>query len=111
VGLNSHNQILKQNRTHAKIYYDRVTSEQSKYIALHIGIFWGIGTFVIKNGDKIMVMLDLQSMYDMLKKNFGVKDTFTVSRINFIKQLSRQRNIDLKYELISTNENQAKILN
>ena len=39
---------VEQTRTHAENYYDLVSTEQSKYIALHVGLFWGIGRFVIK---------------------------------------------------------------
>jgi hypothetical protein len=43
------NKVMKeQKRTQAEYYYDQVPVEQSKYIALHVGIFWGIGRFIIK---------------------------------------------------------------
>ena len=53
----------EQARNHAEYYFDKVSVEQSKYIALHVGIFWSIGKFIIKNGDTILVLLDLKSMY------------------------------------------------
>ena len=34
---------VEQNRNHVDIYKDKVTELQSKYVALHIGLFWGIG--------------------------------------------------------------------
>ena len=40
---------IEQLRDHADIYLDRITDEQSRYIALHVGVFWGIGKFIIKN--------------------------------------------------------------
>ena len=48
----------EEDRDHVEEYLDKVTSEQSKYIALHVGIFWGIGRFVIQNEDTVNVMLD-----------------------------------------------------
>ena len=63
------NDIEKQMRDHPENYFDKVTVEQAKYIALHAGIFWCIGKFIIKNGDAIKVKLDSTSMYDTLKEN------------------------------------------
>ena len=77
---------IEQKREHAEMYVDRVTNEQSKYIALHVGIFWGIGTFVIKNGDTINVMLDLKSMYERLTNNSKSSDDFIDARTDFINQ-------------------------
>ena len=31
---------IEQIREHPEIYWNKVTIEQSKYIALHVGIFW-----------------------------------------------------------------------
>ncbi|WP_245867300.1 hypothetical protein [Candidatus Nitrosotalea bavarica] len=33
----------EESRMHTEYFYGQVTSEQSKYIALHVGIFWGGG--------------------------------------------------------------------
>jgi len=52
------NSIIKQNRKHVKIYKNKVTDLQSKYIALHVGLFWAIGTFNIKKGDHVKIILD-----------------------------------------------------
>jgi hypothetical protein len=43
--------IIEQNRKHVEIYKNRISNLQSKYVALHIGLFLGIGVFKIKNGD------------------------------------------------------------
>ena len=103
---------VEQKRTHAEYYYDQVSIEQSKYIALHVGIFWAIGRFVIKNGDIVKVMLDLNSMFDHLMKNKKNDDPFIESRIKFIKQLIEQRCLDVRYQLIEPKNNLAtKLLN
>jgi hypothetical protein len=57
---------FEQARDHVEIYLDKISKEQSKYIALHVGIFWAIGRFIIKNGDVVKIMLDLKSMYEHL---------------------------------------------
>ena len=101
---------IEQKREHAEMYVDRVTNEQSKYIALHVGIFWGIGTFVIKNGDTINVMLDLKSMYERLTNNSKSSDDFIDARTDFINQLIAQRKLDIHYHLIDSKENLASNL-
>ncbi len=55
---------FEENRDHAEIYLDKVTSLQSKYIALHVGLFWGIGKFIIKNEDSILIKIDDQKIFD-----------------------------------------------
>ena len=102
--------IIEQYRDHAEIYLDIVSPQQSKYIALHVGIFWSIGTFLIKNGDSVKIMLDSKEMFEHLKKNNLVEDEFIQKRIEFIKLLIKQRNLDVSYELINAKENLATSL-
>ena len=102
--------IIEQYRDHAEIYLDIVSPQQSKYIALHVGIFWSIGTFLIKNGDSVKIMLDSKEMFEHLKKNNLVEDGFIQKRIEFIKLLIKQRNLDVSYELINAKENLATSL-
>lgn len=97
----------KQMREHADIYLDKVTVEQSKYIALHVGIFWCIGTFRIKNSDTVNVMLDSQTMYEHLIGKKEVYDKFINKRTWFINQLIDQRDLHVKYHLIDENQNIA----
>ena len=98
---------LEQMREHSEIYLDKVTREQSKYIALHVGIFWGIGRFIIKNDDHVKIMLDLKSMYDHLTGKIQDQDKFIRSRINFIKQIIEQRNLQVHFEIIEPSQNIA----
>lgn len=101
---------VEQKREHADLYVDRVTDEQSKYIALHVGIFWCIGTFRIKNGDTVNVMLDLKSMYEHLANKSKIFDDFIEARTDFINQLIAQRKLDIHYQLIDSKENLASEL-
>ena len=98
---------VEQYREHAENYLDRVTVEQSKYIALHVGIFWSIGRFIIKNGDTVKIMLDLKTMYEHLSNNMASTDSFIETRTGFIKQLIEQRKLVIKYELIKPEQNIA----
>lgn len=97
----------EESRMHAEYFYNIVTPEQSKYIALHVGIFWGIGRFIIKNGDVIKVMLDHKSMFDRLAKNELTADIFIERRTKFIDQIIKQRDLDVRYQSIDPNENRA----
>ncbi|MGI0087286.1 MAG: hypothetical protein ACREBI_04940 [Nitrosotalea sp.] len=106
---NSETQV-EQTRVHAENYYDIVTAEQSKYIALHVGIFWGIGRFIIKNNDVVNIMLDLKSMFGHLAENKIVDDPFIISKTKFIQQLIDQRGLQVKYHLIEPPQNRAASL-
>ncbi len=103
---NSETQV-EQARVHAENYYNRVSTEQSKYIALHVGIFWGIGRFIIKNADTVNVMLDLKSMFEHLAENKTVSDPFIISKTRFIQQLIDQRGLQIRYHLIESHQNRA----
>ena len=105
--LKDREQTIEEKRDHAKIYLDKITIEQSKYIAYHVGIFWCIGTFRIKNGDTVNVMLDSKLMYNHLEKNASSNDDFIKTRISFIEQLIKQRKLKINYKLIEPKENLA----
>jgi hypothetical protein len=100
----------EEKRTHAEYFYDKVTTEQSKYIALHVGIFWGIGRFIIKNGDTVKIMLDLKTMFERLVKNKSTNDPFIERRMRFIDQIIQQRNLDVRYQVIDPAENKSSLL-
>ena len=98
---------FEQTRDHVENYLDKITIEQSKYIALHVGIFWGIGRFIIKNGDAVKIMLDLKSMHEHLTGKKQNHDQFIESRTNFIKQIIEQRNLQVQFEIIDPSQNIA----
>ena len=98
---------ITQFREHAEIYLDKVNLEQSKYVALHVGLFWGIGTFTIKNNDTIKIMIDSKSMYENLANNLGTYDQFINIKKDFIKKLIEQRKLKVSYHIIDSKENSA----
>jgi len=98
---------FEQTRDHVEIHLDKISKEQSKYIALHVGIFWAIGSFIIKNGDAVKIMLDLKSMYEHLTGKKQNHDHFIESQINFIKQIIEQRNLQAQFEIIEPSQNIA----
>ena len=110
--IQTNDSIIDQNREHVDIYKDKISNIQSKYVALHIGLFWGIGVFVIKNEDYIKIKLDDKIMFEQLTANLKIKDEFIQNRIKFINQLIVQRKLKIEFELILQNDNLAnKTLN
>lgn len=97
--------IVEQFREHADIYLDKITDAQSKYIALHVGIFWGIGVFIIKNGDTIQIQLDSDEMIQHLSNNQKSTDPLIEGKKRFINQLAAQRNLTYYYSKITSKEN------
>jgi hypothetical protein len=103
--------IIEQDREHVEIYKNKISNLQSKYVALHIGLFWGIGVFKIKNEDFVKIKLDDEIMFKQLNSDLKTEDEFIVNRIKFIKQLTTQRKLKVQFELIKQKDNLAdKIL-
>ena len=77
--------IVSQSRKHTENHKNRITKIQSKYVALHVALFWGIGTFIIKNEDTVKIELDEKIMYEQLKLETVTKDEFITNKIKFIQ--------------------------
>ena len=73
--------IITQNRKHVEAYKNKITVIQSKYVALHVALFWGIGTFNIKNKDSIKIKLDKKIMYQQLKTQIPIQDELIKNKI------------------------------
>lgn len=84
---------------------NKVTIQQSKYIAMHVGLFWGIGRFIIKDKDSITIKIDSKSMFDQLSKNESSSDELIKTRMRFITQLIDQRKLKVNYELVDKEKN------
>ncbi len=103
--IKSENSIIKQSRVHPEIYLDKVNPLQAKYIAMHVGMFWCIGTFIIKNNDIVTIMIDSKLMHDHLAKMQKITDVFIEKRTKFYHQLVKQRMLEVKYQLIEPMKN------
>ncbi len=99
---------VEQTREHTEIYKNKITDLQSKYVALHIGLFWGIGVFIIKNNDSLKIRIDKKTMFEQLNENKKINDEFIQNRIKFINQLISQRKLKVQYELVNQNTNLTK---
>ena len=98
---------VSQNRKHAENYNNKITKIQSKYVALHVALFWGIGTFKIKNKDSIKIKLDEKIMYQQLKTEITTQDEFIKNKIKFITNFIKQRNLKVEFEIINLENNLA----
>ena len=105
--IQTNDSVIDQSREHVEIYKNKISRLQSKYVALHIGLFWGIGVFRIKSEDIIKIKLDEKTMFDQLSQDLKIEDKFIVNRIKFIKQLTIQRKLKIQFELIEQKDNLA----
>lgn len=80
------------------------------YIAMHVGLFWGIGKFIIENEDSITIKIDDRTMFEQLSRNETSSDEFIKTRTNFITQLMDQRKLKINYELVDSEKNLASKL-
>ena len=104
--------IINQIREHPPAYLsggklDIKTNEESKFVALHVGIYWGLGVFIIKDFDKVHVMCDSKEMYEILIQQRKTVDRLIDDKIHFINQLVGHRNLKLEYHLMDPTKNIA----
>lgn len=103
------NDILKiQSRDHIEEYKNKVTNIQSSFVALHVGLFWAIGVFIVKNEDTITIKLEDETMIMNFKSKSNTDDEFIKNRTRFINQLIIQRKLAVSFELIEPKENLAR---
>ena len=99
--------IVSQTRKHTENHKNKTTKIQSKYVALHVALFWGIGTFIIKNEDVIKIKLDEKIMYEQLKLKIMIEDDFIKNKIKFIQMFIKQRKLKVEFEIINLENNLA----
>ena len=106
------NAVVDQTRVHPPAYLsggklDVSNTEESKFIALHVGIYWGLGVFIIKDYDEVNVMCDSNEMYEILIKKIVTDNQLINDKIYFINQLTNHRNLKIKYQFIESEKNLA----
>ena len=74
---------------------------------MHVALFWGIGTFIIKNEDIIKIKLDEKIMYEQLKLKIMTDDDFIKNKIKFIQMFIKQRKLKVEFEIINLENNLA----
>jgi len=106
--IQNNDSLFVENREHVDSYKNKITNLQSKYVALHVGLFWGIGTFAIKNEDAVKIKIDTKIMFEQFTIDSKNEDLFIQKRLRFIKQLIEQRKLKVEFEMIAQDENAAK---
>jgi len=104
--------VVNQIREHPPAYLsggklEIKDNEESRFVALHVGIYWGLGVFIIKDFDKIHVMCDSKEMYEILIQQYKTENQIIDDKIHFINQLVGHRNLKLEYCLIEPTKNIA----
>jgi len=106
------NKIVNQDREHPPAYLsggklEIKDDEESKFIALHVGIYWGLGVFIIKDFDLVNVMCDSKDMYEILHNNKKTDNQIINDKIYYINQLTTHRNLKINYQIIESEKNLA----
>ncbi len=102
--------LVEQIREHPPAYMsggklDVKAAEESKFIALHIGIYWGLGVFIIKDNDHVNVMCDSKTMYEIFTQNKTSDNKIINDKIRFINQLTELRKVKMNFQLIDSKDN------
>jgi len=102
--------LAEQIREHPPAYMsggklDVKAVEESKFIALHIGIYWGLGVFIIKDNDQVNVMCDSKTMYEIFTQGKTSDNQIINDKIQFINQLTELRKVKMNFQLIDAKDN------
>lgn len=100
---------IMQRRNQASIYRGIVSEIQAKFMALHVGLFWGVGVFAIKRGDHVNMMIDSKDMVPYLVD--GTNDKFIGHRIRFVNLLIEQKELTADISSIQPTQNIALLQN
>ena len=79
--------------------------EESKFIALHVGIYWGLGVYIIKNNDQVNVMCDSKIMYEIFTEGKKSDNQIINDKVHFINQLTELRKLKISFQLINSKMN------
>tara|TARA_Y100000746_G_scaffold8316_1_gene7441 strand:- start:56 stop:496 length:441 start_codon:yes stop_codon:yes gene_type:complete len=86
---------------------DIKNNEESRFVALHVGIYWGLGVNIIKNNDVVNVMCDSKIMFEIMTGVKEIDNDIINDKVYFINQLTNLRKLKLNYQLIESKENIA----
>ena len=82
-------------------------STESKFIALHVGIYWGLGVFIIKDYDTVNVMCTSDDMYQILSHTSSTDNQIINDKVHFVEQLTNHRNLKINYQITQQENNLA----
>ena len=104
--------VVDQMREHPPAFrsggkLDIKNNEESRFVALHVGIYWGLGVNIIKDNDIINVMCDSKIMFEIMTGEEKIDNDIINDKVYFINQLTNLRKLKLNYQLIESKENIA----
>ena len=104
--------IVNQIREHPPAYLSGgklnvKDSTESKFIALHVGIYWGLGVFIIKDYDTVNVMCTSNDMYQILSHISSTDNQIINDKVHFVEQLTNHRNLKINYQITQQENNLA----
>lgn len=105
-GIQTPDKTMLQWRAQAGMYRDAISAMQSRFVALHVGLFWGIGVFAIRNGEAVRFMIDDDTMLAHLESHH-TGDGFMDGRMRSMDLLINQRGLDVSVYDIEPSQNLA----
>jgi hypothetical protein len=110
--IKTENNIADQIREHPPAFrsggkLNITNNEESKFVALHVGIYWGLGVNIIKDNDVVNVMCDSEIMFGIMTKGEKNYNEIINDKVYFINQLTNLRKLKINYKFIESRKNIA----
>ena len=110
--IKTENNIADQIREHPPAFrsggkLNITNNEESKFVALHVGIYWGLGVNIIKDNDVVNVMCDSETMFGIMTKGEKNDNEIINDKVYFINQLTNLRKLKINYKFIESRKNIA----
>ena len=110
--IKTENNIADQIREHPPAFrsggkLNITNNEESKFVALHVGIYWGLGVNIIKDNDVVNVMCDSEIMFGIMTKGEKSDNGIINDKVYFINQLTSLRKLKINYQFIESRNNIA----
>ena len=110
--IKTENNIADQIREHPPAFrsggkLNITDNEESKFVALHVGIYWGLGVNIIKDNDVVNVMCDSEIMFGIMTNEDKSDNEIINDKIYFINQLTNLRKLKINYKFIESRKNIA----
>ena len=110
--IKTENNIADQIREHPPAFrsggkLNITDNEESRFVALHVGIYWGLGVNIIKDNDVVNVMCDSEIMFGIMTKEEKSDNEIINDKVHFINQLTNLRKLKINYQFIESEKNIA----
>ena len=110
--IKTENNIADQIREHPPAFrsggkLNITNNEESKFVALHVGIYWGLGVNIIKDNDVVNAMCDSEIMFGIMTKGEKSDNEIINDKVYFINQLTNLRKLKINYKFIESRKNIA----